>query len=199
MPHPNNGKNQLDIQKQNFKLNFSRKIHKQFLETHQTLKILDVAISSHLIFFFFLVLLISGHFQTTQENQNWSIRSRKISCNWGKGGFPIISKGQAFRTDQKKSLLRYKYCWASISNYVYDTIVVITKIYIFLLYFTLVLLLIMRSRPASIGWTVTFAAAPYHCCSYTEYLFYDIDVLYIFDVNIVWPYEICEFIWFLIW
>ena len=147
----------------------------------------------------FLVLLISGHFQTTQENQNWSIRSRKISCNWGKGDFPIISKGQAFRTDQKKSLLRYKYWWASISNDVYDTIVVITKIYIFLLYFTLVLLLIMRSQPASIGWTVTFAAVPYYCCSYTEYLFYDIDVLYIFDVNIVWSYEICKFIWFLIW
>ena len=30
-------------------------------------------------------------------------------------------------------------------------------------------------------------------------LFYESDVLYIFDYNIVCPYEICKFIWILIW
>ena len=40
------------------------------------------------------------------------------------------------------------YWWAGVSNYVYSTIFVITKIYIFLLYITLVLLLIMWSQPA---------------------------------------------------
>ena len=41
-------------------------------------------------------------FRTTQENQNQSIRSRKISCNWGKR-FSIISKGKILRADRKKS------------------------------------------------------------------------------------------------
>ena len=30
-------------------------------------------------------------------------------------------------------------------------------------------------------------------------LFYELDVLYIFDINIVWPNEICKFIWILVW
>lgn len=38
------------------------------LEAHQTLKILGVTISSHKILLWFLS--ISGHFWTTQENQN---------------------------------------------------------------------------------------------------------------------------------
>ena len=41
-------------------------------------------------------------FRTTQENQNQSIRSRKISCNWEKR-FSIISKGKIWRADRKKS------------------------------------------------------------------------------------------------
>ena len=46
------------------------------LEGRQTLKILDVTISSHTTSFPFL--LIFGYFRTTQENQNWSIRKEKI-------------------------------------------------------------------------------------------------------------------------
>ena len=59
-------------------------------------------------------------------------------------------------------------CWcAGVSNY--NIILVITKIYIFLLlYFALVLLLIMRSQPASIAWTITSTTAFYHKWSYTE-------------------------------
>ena len=53
-------------------LNLFKKAHKKILEAHQTLTlILCLAISSHIIFFWFL--LISGHFQTTQKKQNWLI------------------------------------------------------------------------------------------------------------------------------
>ena len=86
------------------------------------------------------------------------------------------------------------YWWAGISNYAYSTILEISEIYIFLLlYFTSVLLLIMRNQSASIAWTVASAAAFYHCWSDKEH-----SVLYIVDIGIVCPYEICEFIWFLI-
>ena len=87
------------------------------------------------------------------------------------------------------------YWWAGISNFVCSTILVITEIYIYISPFlTSVLLLIMRSQPTSIAWTGTSTAAIYNCWSYIEH-----SVLYIFDTKIVWPYEICEFIWFLIW
>ena len=82
---------------------------------------------------------------------------------------------------------------------VYSTILVIIKIYIFLLYFTSVLVLIMRSQPASITWTVKSTAAFYHCWSYTEHYDSWISALSIFDINIVCLYEIWEFTWFLIW
>ena len=45
------------------------------------------------------------------------------------------------------------YWWVGISNYVCSTISVITKIYIFLLYFASVSLLITRTQLASIAWT----------------------------------------------
>ena len=54
---------------------------KNFLEVHQTLKILCVAISSYIISFQFFS--ISRYCRTSLENQNWSIQSRKISSNWG--------------------------------------------------------------------------------------------------------------------
>ena len=142
-------------------LNLFKKAHKKILEAHQTLKILCRAISSHIIFFWFL--LISGHFQTTQKKQNWLIWSRKISCSCVVGGFFDYLKRKSFWSRSKKTLFLYKYWWASISNHVYNTILVITKIYIFLLYFPLVLLLIMRSQPTSTGWTLTSTAAFYHC------------------------------------
>ena len=57
-----------------------------------------------------------------------------------------------------------------VSANVYSTILVITKIYIFLLlYFTSVLLLIVQSQPFSFAWTVTSTAAIYHCWSYMEH------------------------------
>ena len=55
---------------------------------------------------------------------------------------------------------------------VYSIILVFTKMYIFALYFTTVLLLIILSQPSSIGWTVwtvTSTAAFSHCWSYMEH------------------------------
>ena len=82
-----------------------------------------------------------------------------------------------FRLSQKERFLEqieknphiFNYWWAGVSNYVYSTILVTTKVYIFLLYFTSDLLLIMRSQPASIEWTVTSTASFSHCWSYTEH------------------------------
>ena len=88
---------------QNFMLNLLRKnsLKKSSIpEARQTLKILDVTISSHIISFWFL--LISGHLQATQKSQNWLIQSRKVSCNWGKEIYLIISKGKIFRANQNK-------------------------------------------------------------------------------------------------
>ena len=119
---------------------------------------------------------ISGHFQITQENQNQSIWSRKISCNWQK----IFFFDYLIRKDFN------------------STILVITKIYIFLfLYFTLVLLLIMQSQPTSIAWTVTSTAFFYLCWSYTKHSHLWIRcVAYV--IVIVCLYERCKLIWFLI-
>ena len=144
-------------------------------EARQTLKIPGVTIRSHIISFRFLP--ISGHFWATQKNQNWLIWSRKISCNWGNFFFfSIISKGKIFRADPKKSSYRCNYWWADV----YSTILVITKIYLFLLlYFASVLLLTMRSQPASITWTST--AAFYHCWSYREH-----SVFWIRCVEYIW-------------
>ena len=69
-----------------------------------------------------------------------------------------------------KRLNLCNYWWAGISNYVYSTILLITKIYIFLLlYFISVLLFIIRSQPMSILWTVTSTAVRYDCWSYIEH------------------------------
>ena len=117
------------------------------------------------------------------------------SCNWGVFllFFVLIdSKGKIFKTDRKI----VNYWWAGVSNC--STIFMITKIYIFLvLYFTLVLLLIMRGQSASIERTAISTAAFYHCCSYTGHsdLWIGCDI---FFINIVCRYEICEFIGFLI-
>ena len=124
----------------------------------------SVTISSHIISFRFLP--ISGHLQITQEIQNWSIRSRRISCHWGK--FFRLCQKERFLEPIEKSPYIVNYWWAGVSNYVYSTILVIKKIS-FLLYFTSVLLLKMWSQPASIAWTVTTTATFYYCWNYTEH------------------------------
>ena len=54
---------------------------------------LGVTISGHVIYFRFLPF--SKHLPTTEENQNWFIGSRTISCNWGEN----------FRLSHKERLL----------------------------------------------------------------------------------------------
>ena len=142
-------------------LNLFKKAHKKILEAHQTLKILCLAISSHIIFFGFYSF--PDTFRQLKKNKIGWFEAEKLAAAVWWGDFSIISRGNVFGADQKKSLFRYKYWWASISNHVYNTILVITKIYIFLLYFPLVLLLILRSQPTSTGWTLTSTAAFYHC------------------------------------
>ena len=56
----------------------------------------------------------------------------------------------------------------------------------------------MRSQPASIVWIVT-STVHFIIFEVTQnILIYELDMLYIFDINIVYPCEVCEFIWFLI-
>ena len=73
-------------------------------EARQTMKILGVAISNHIISFRFLP--ISGQFQTTQENQNWLIRARRISCNQGGKAFDYL-KRISFWSQLKKFLILF--------------------------------------------------------------------------------------------
>ena len=53
--------------------------------------------------------------------------------------------------------------------------------------------------PASIVWTVHLQLHFTIVEVTRNILFYELDVLYIFDINIVCPYEICKFIYILIW
>ena len=74
-------------------LNLLKKNH-NIQEAHQTLKIIGVAISSHIIFFWFFP--ISRHFWITHQNQNQLVRSRKTSCNWEKKFFSQLSQKERF-------------------------------------------------------------------------------------------------------
>ena len=77
----------------------------------------------------FRFLPFSKHLPTTEENQNWFIGSRTISCNWG----------ETFRLSHKERLLEpiskspyiVNYLWDGVSNYVCSIILVIAKIYIY--------------------------------------------------------------------
>ena len=71
------------------------------LEAPQTLKIFGVAISSHVISFWFL--LISGNFQATQVNQSRFIWSWKVSCNWEKTVFWLSQKERFLEPIEKNS------------------------------------------------------------------------------------------------
>ena len=127
---------------------------------------------------------LSGHLWTNQEKQNWLIRNRRISCIWG-GDFQSSQK-ERFVELIGKSPYILNYLEAGVSNYVCSITLVITKIYVFpILYFTSVLLLIMRSQPSLIAWTVTSTAAFYLCWSTQNILVYELGAFYIFDINIV--------------
>ena len=138
---------------------------------------------------FFSVFAISRHLLTTQENQSWSIRRGRISCNWGKK-LLIISKAKIFRAALKKSLL-VSWCLLHYSGDHRDLYISSSLFYL--------RFVIMWSQHSSIAWTVTSTAAFYHCWRYTEhsdlwircvvYIWYqhslslwDIRIYFIFDL-----------------
>ena len=84
---------------QNFMLNLLKKKKKGFLEARQTLKILGVAISNHIISFQFLPIF--GRLKKTKIV--WS--SAEELAVTGEKSFFIISKEKIFRADCKESLL----------------------------------------------------------------------------------------------
>ena len=136
-------------------------------EARQTLKIISVDGQQPYNFFWFL--LIFGHLPITLKKK-WVDSNQKISCNWVKKIFSRLSQKERFSEPIAKNPDIVNYWWTGVNNYVYSTILVITKIYIFfLIYFTSLCLLIMQSQPALIAWTVTSTAAFYHCWSCTEH------------------------------
>ena len=144
-------------------------------ESRQTLKIICVSISSHLISFWFCQFLgTSGQLRKTKIC--WS-EAEKLAVTGKNFFFRLSQKERFLKPIKKKILILLQLLMSRCQNYVYSTILVITKIYILLflyiffliyIFLTSVLLLIMQSQLASIAWTVTSTAAFYHCWSYTE-------------------------------
>ena len=139
---------------QNFMLNLLKKKKKGFLEARQTLKILGVAISNHIISFQYLPIF--GRLKKTKIV--WS--SAEELAVTGEKSFFIISKEKIFRADWKESLLVNRclqhYFGDHGDSYISSP----------LFYFSFA---IIQSQPASIAWTVTSTAAFYHCWKYTEH------------------------------
>ena len=74
-----------------------------------------VTISNHVIYY--RLLPISRHLCTAQENQNLSIRSRRISCNWGEN-FGLSQK-KIFLEAIGKSTYIVNDLWAGVSNIIF--------------------------------------------------------------------------------
>ena len=151
------GKNQLDSQTQNYMLNLLRKKFINKIKYSRSLPdpdFLGVTISSHVIYFRFLPFF--RHLRTTQVNQNWSIRSKRISSNWDEN-FWISQKEKFLEPIKKKSLL---ITCELVSATMFVALFWWSQRFIFpLLYFTSVLIL-KRSQFSSIVWTVTSTVTP---------------------------------------
>ena len=105
-------------------------------------------------------------------SKSWGLVKPPLFENVVGGSNPSCRKRSGAHYDSSRNSLYIhlsNYWWAGISNYFLGSISVITKIYVFLLYFASVSLLIMRSQPALIAWTVRSTAAFCHCWSHTEY------------------------------
>ena len=122
---------------------------------------------------FFPAFPVPGRFWITQENQNQSIRSGKISCNW-KICFLLLLlfQKERFLEPTEKSPYIVNYWWACVNNYVSSTILVITKIY-------------MQSQPVSIAWQQHLQLYFINVEITRNILIYELDVLCIFVINIV--------------
>ena len=119
----------MDFQTQRFMLNLLRKkfINKiKYSRSSLDPDFLGLTITSHVIYFRFL--LFSIRLRATQENQNRSIRSKRISCNRGENF--LLSQMERFLEPIEKSPYIVNYLWAGVGSYVYSIILVITKIYI---------------------------------------------------------------------
>ena len=110
------------------------------------------------------------------------IRSRRTSCNWRENF--RLSKKKRFLEQIERSPFIVNYLWAGVNNYVHSIMLVITKIYVSssLFHFSFVI----EAKPT------------YHDCVNSNIcryfiivevarniLIYKLDLLYIFDINIV--------------
>ena len=183
MPQPKDGKNRLDSQTQNFMLNFLRKKFINKIKYSRRLPdpdIFGVTISSHVIYFSIFAI-----FQALVDNSGKPkllIRSRRTSCNWRENF--RLSKKKRFLEQIERSPFIVNYLWAGVNNYVHSIMLVITKIYVSssLFHFSFVI----EAKPT------------YHDCVNSNIcryfmivevariiLIYKLDLLYIFDINIV--------------
>ena len=140
---------------------------------------------------------VFANFRTLPDNSGKAklveIWTRKINCN-REGKCLIISKWKGFRADWKKSLFRYNYWQLYLYHYFGDR----EDLYISsLFYFSFAIanakLTCLDDMNRNIYLHFIFVEVTWNI------LFYELDVLYIFDINGYYcPYEICQFIWFLI-
>ena len=162
-------------------------------EARQTLKILGVTISSHIISFRFLP--ISGHFWATQKNQNRLIWSRKINRNWGNFFFFRLSRKERFLEPIKKN----PHIVVITGEQMYIALFWWSRRFIYFFFFILLQFCYWQceaNRPR----LREHLLLHFIIAEVTEnILFFELDVLYIFDINKVCPCEMYEFIWFLIW
>ena len=173
----------MDSQTQNFMLNFLRKKFINKIKYSRRLPdpdIFGVTISSHVIYFSIFAI-----FQALVDNSGKPkllIRSRRTNCNWRENF--RLSKKKRFLEQIERSPFIVNYLWAGVNNYVHSIMLVITKIYVSssLFHFSFVI----EAKPT------------YHDCVNSNIcryflivevarniLIYKLDLLYIFDINIV--------------
>ena len=118
---------------------------------------------------------------------------------WGIGHLKESGWRMVCNLSHRLSIHLNNYWWVGISNYVYNTISVITKNYKFLLYFASVSLLIIEAKLPRLR-AQEHLQLHFIIVEVTRIiLFCELGALYIFDSNIVCLYEIFKFIWILIW
>ena len=120
MSHPKDGKNQLRFQMQNFMRNLLKKNHKKkFLEVHQALRILRVAISRK-IWSRKISCTYWGSFGKVLK----ALKARKSSKSWSKKPFLVINTGEPVSATMSVTLFwwsrRFRYFFLSYLSIVID-------------------------------------------------------------------------------
>ena len=126
-----------------------------------------------------------------RKNQTWSIRSKRLSCNWGENFW--LSQKERFLELIKKALILLITC-ELISATMSIALFWWSQRFIFPLLYVTSVLLLKRSQPSSIVWTVTSTAAFYHCWSFTKhsdlwirfaaYIWYQFDIFITIYANL---------------